>query len=855
MILKKTFFINRKYLIIFLISALSFVTGIFVHDAKITYHVKQSLLNKSIVTKNFLNNFFFHDIPELKIDIPFKTQDYLKKNLAIAIKYNDLNLAENEYKAARITFKDKSYKVRIQLKGLLNDHRLEKKKSLRLKINSKENGLTKTILGLSYFNLMDPKRRSNEREWLFRKVAKDEGLIERRYDFVKVKINGDKPGVYAIEENFSKEFFEYNKIKPAPIIGIDSEKIRGVVNFNNCCGHIWINDFNFSPTQSKNKIFEDQNFNSQYNYAKKKLIDFLSGKDRPNNIINLEKFAKFLALSDIFGGWHGSETSNLKLYFNPYNSLLEPIPDDLFDAPREKPSRDFAIFRIRNIPGYSVFYEKLFNSNEFLDIYYKYLKKFSDSNYIQKVLKNYSKELNFVEKKISKDDLYFKKRIDQQIIQNSKSINEFLNPNYPIEIINVSRGDDNYLKIDLQNNFYFPIYLRSIRLSDKMYEINEVLNPKRISLNSIFEGAFFHILKKPKRKEVLIKLNKNQKFSEDTEISYSIENDEIKSFFVKDFNPVKFEKSFTSNINEFKDQLEVDDDSRIIKILNNELKIDKDLYFPKNYNLILDKNIKISLEKNSHLILESNIISANEKNIELNFIANGNNCILFKDNQLKVKKITFEGFSQCKSSGSYLTSGINFFRSKFKIDTLIAKNNKSGDDLINIIKSQFEINNLYIENSLYDGLDIDYSEGNIVNLKCFDCGKREGGDGVDLSHSNIFIEDIVITNSFDKGLSIGENTNVNIRNLFIKNANVCLANKDGSYTKIRVATLEKCNIGLAAFNKKSYYDPSKIEISKINFDENKYNLLRDEKNKIIIGGWEHNDFDTIDKNILSKIYE
>ena len=32
------------------------------------------------------------------------------------------------------------------------------------------------------------------------------------------------------------------------------------------------------------------------------------------------------------------------------------------------------------------------------------------------------------------------------------------------------------------------------------------------------------------------------------------------------------------------------------------------------------------------------------------------------------------------------------------------------DDLVNI-KSQFEISNLYLENSLYDGLDIDYSEG------------------------------------------------------------------------------------------------------------------------------------------------
>ena len=67
----------------------------------------------------------------------------------------------------------------------------------------------------------------------------------------------------------------------------------------------------------------------------------------------------FLALTDIFGGWHGSETSNLKLYFNPYTKFLEPIPDDIFDEPRKTSTRDFALFKINNIKGYSVFYEKL----------------------------------------------------------------------------------------------------------------------------------------------------------------------------------------------------------------------------------------------------------------------------------------------------------------------------------------------------------------------------------------------------------------------------------------------------------------------------------------------------------------
>ena len=360
---------------------------------------------------------------------------------------------------------------------------------------------------------MNPKRRSNEKEWLFRKVAKDEGLIERRYDFVNVVINGKKKGSYSIEENFSKEFFEFNKIKPAPIISIDNNKIAGAKNFNNCCGHIWINDFNFSPMQSRVKIFEDKNFNSQYNYAIKNLVDFLSGYIEPQKIINFDKFAKFLDLADIFGGWHGNETSNLRLYFNPYNQLLEPIPDDMFDEPRDMQSRDFAIFKIRNIVGYSIFYENFFSSNTFLEIYYNYLKKFSDTDYINNILNKYKKDLENIEKKLSKDNLYFKNLIEDHLVQNSILIQEFINPNYPIEIINLEQGVDNKINIDLQNNFYFPIELKSINFSGNTYYFDQTINPKRISLNSVFEGGFFHILKNLKELkflEIVWKINNFQ---------------------------------------------------------------------------------------------------------------------------------------------------------------------------------------------------------------------------------------------------------------------------------------------------------------------------------------------------------
>ena len=138
---------------------------------------------------------------------------------------------------------------------------------------------------------------------------------------------------------------------------------------------------------------------------------------------------------------------------------------------------------------------------------------------------------------------------------------------------------------------------------------------------------------------------------------------------------------------------------------------------------------------------------------------------------------------------------------------------------------------------------------------CFNCGKNKGGDGLDLSNSEVYIDELNIENSSDKGLSVGENTNLNVKNLTISGAKVCLANKDGSYSKIYNADISNCEIGIAAFTKKNYYDFSKLEIGAANFNNNEIDYVRDDNNKIIINGWEIKDEKFIDNNIFKKIYE
>ena len=299
---------------------------------------------------------------------------------------------------------------------------------------------------------------------------------------------------------------------------------------------------------------------------------------------------------------------------------------------------------------------------------------------------------------------------------------------------------------------------------------------------------------------------------------------------------LSIDNSTKANIFEFKDQILIDEEKKKITLKNNILKINKNLTIPKEYTFEVEAGSSIIFEQNANLVIESNFLSNNENSFKpINFIAKGNNCILFYRNDIiNLRNIEFKNFSSCEVNGLFLTSGINFYETNIKIQNIYASDNKTGDDLINILKSKFKISKINLENSLYDALDIDYSDGIISKMKCENCGLKTGGDGLDLSHTNVFIEDLYISGSSDKGLSIGENSNVNIKNLEVANSKICVANKDGSMTNIMYVTLSNCNIGVAAYNKKSYYDYSKIKITYPKLINNIKDFSRDSKNKIIL---------------------
>ena len=125
-----------------------------------------------------------------------------------------------------IKYNDKTYNGDARLKGDRIIH-FEKKNTTSYKIElDKEN----YIFGLKKFSIQKPSIRNYVHEWIFHELANEFGIIKLKYKFVQLYVNGEKYGLFVVEEGFGKELIERNKRRNGPIFGLNEDLNYSNVN-------------------------------------------------------------------------------------------------------------------------------------------------------------------------------------------------------------------------------------------------------------------------------------------------------------------------------------------------------------------------------------------------------------------------------------------------------------------------------------------------------------------------------------------------------------------------------------------------------------------------------------------------
>lgn len=276
----------------------------------------------------------------IQIGLKEKYYNKLKKKRDKALSVGILETSDSDYVPATITFNGTEFKAEIRLKGDWTDHLKGDKWSFRVKLKD-----DKTILGMRKFSIHHPKTRGYINEWLYHKAIKSEDLIGLRYGFLEGAIHikrenssrlvNKEVGIYAIEETFDKRTLESNKRKESVILKYSEELwwngVKKSLAISEPSGLHWFN-FNKSVKYpitvfSESNVLEDSTMFTYFKLSKN-LLKNAGGRIPISDAFDIKRLAMQNALLNLFGATHGNAIINLRFYYNPITSKLEPIAFD-----------------------------------------------------------------------------------------------------------------------------------------------------------------------------------------------------------------------------------------------------------------------------------------------------------------------------------------------------------------------------------------------------------------------------------------------------------------------------------------------------------------------------------------------
>ena len=781
------------------------------------------------------------DYETINIDINFKNFEIIKDDRTKALSRGILVGAQKV--PANIIYQGKKFRSKIRLKGDLPNHwSVNKQWSLKIELKDK-----KSINGMKEFSITKLAERNFPDNLLISNQFKRLNLISSNFKIYKVKINGVNWGLMIAEEQFSNIFFENRELKDGLIFKLTNQTDFFLRKFlirdqsisqkilMDKQGVIEVDIFNKKKINQIKHFQDHETIVKSINSILNSNYDEIEKYNLIKKYFNVKKIARLLANSIVFQSFHTLRFDNVRFYLNPYNLKIEPIPSDNLYENLNKLDNKKDYHKVLDTYVSANIYKLLFKDEIFIEEYQKSLIKIkSDIPYIKKDLivlcgkfELYcTKIINFndIEKRILLlsdigKNLFSTYKVLPKIFKSKDIVSTKITTN--IKQLNALKISDTFIYSRLFKN-YLKVY--NLSLDDlRLLKLNlyyEDKNEKRchffIKKNCNKQIQILNVnldksLDKMHFKKIKLNLNNNNNLvwgqiigsikGEKFEYNLRLENQK--------FNEYSLMKSYVHDM-KYLNKLEGD-----TYIISGKLIINDPIIVPKNFNLKIESGSELLFAKNSYIYLNQGNLLFDGKIKPIKLLPQneywGGIYVNNSSNKSKIINTTIKSTKGFKHEGIFLSGGVNFYRSDIEIFNSKIINSKS-EDALNIINSNFLLQNLEIKNSLSDGLDSDFSNG-LIKDSFFSI---IGGDAIDTSGSEVSIQNVKIYEVNDKGLSAGENSKIIIENLLIDSARFGIVSKDLSLIlgkKIRI--LNSKDFDIMDFQKKTHYGPGFIDINDV----------------------------------------
>ena len=778
----------------------------------------------------------FKGLQKITLKIDDKAYQKLKNKRAEAVPKGILLSGEDDYVKAKVDFNNQKTKAEIRLKGDWTDHLKGDKWSFRVKLPSDV-----AMLGMRKFSLHRPETRNYAAEWLFHQLLRDADILNLQYHFVELELRVESQdstevknlGLYAMEEAFDKNLLERSQRRESVILKLDEnpmweERSQFVSNFytyEEVQNFMTVTDENLTviPFNQK-KVLEDSLLFSQFKAGRALFKSFMLNERPLHEVFDIKLLAKFNAISNLLGAYHGLTPHNYRVYYNPITSRLEPIG---FDGNAGKANFELSL------------YHNGANDLEYLEEYTKALGEVCNQTYFKNVA-NYPglKELVSTIQTEYKDYHF---PINKLII-NVESLRKTISPSKSINVYFENITDEK-LELTVENYGLLPTEVYGVKQIGGRYfatSDDRIICPPgqtKFSLNLV--KGYKQIFTNVKKKKVGFDAKKD---IPKALLVYSVlGNEDRKESQIQvweqkyDIDLALPDYKNSGTVSEY-DFIQVDEKNKTITIPAGNHTITGRLIIPPNYQFIVEAGSTINLQKDYASIISYSpfqFVGTASKPIKFYCeTISGEGIILMNAQDTSILEYChFDNLSNPQRYAWRMSGAVSFYQSPAIIKHCSIKNNRC-EDALNIIRGYVELDDVVFENIKSDAFDGDFMRGIIKNCMF---GKL-GNDGIDVSGSTITIENTNIYDAGDKGLSAGEGTQMTANNVLIKDCEIAAASKDKSVLNLHNSVLKNNKLNFTAFQKKPEYGPADIIATDVKSELEETNYLIENGSSLLLNG-------------------
>lgn len=757
----------------------------------------------------------------IQIDIKFENFQKIAFQRELALKHGPSYRVHPEnpgYVAAKLTYKGERHKIKMKLKGGQIEHFGHEKK-WSFKIKMKGDG---KIEGMKYFSIQQAKNRGYLNEWVLHQFLKYNGLIGLKYMFFDLTVNGTAYGIYALEENMGKQLIESNGLKEGPILNYNSDLLWD--DTKGQADYFYGGDI---KAYNDNVLSESPALMKHFNSAKNLLELFRREEIKPAKVFDIEKLARFFAILDLTGYHHAASLNNMKFYYNPIVGLIEPIGYDNGNFVKLPGERIFGISSQLKLQDDSTaantgtykhhWFRLLFSDSEFFEQYVKELDRLTDEKLLDDFFLEIHDDFERNLQSLHTDYPWYNHDGEfedpQTLYYNQKYIKSFLKPKKVLQTYFVGLEEkERKMSLEVNNVFGFPIKITDLTVRET--------NFGKPSKGQIIQSTTGGIIEST---EVLFELpdgfSWHDSLLQETKVHFhvlglpdAIQTDELimGPVYNADFLKTDLMRQLP-NASQF-EFLETDEVAKTITIKSGIWNVEENVIFPEGYKVIARGGIGLNLLNRSKLLSFSALdwqATEEEPIIIESTDSTGQGVIVMQaDEKSILDHVRFNNMSNPKTDTWFLTGAVTFYESRVDLNNIIFANNLEGDDYLNIVRTNFTINNSTFINTLSDAFDADFCRGSISNSTFI----NSGNDAIDVSGTLINIKNLKVDRVGDKALSAGEASKMLADNVEILNAEIGVTAKDNSSFSGQNINIKDTRVAYTVFLKKPEYGPARIEV-------------------------------------------